>query len=363
MPTFLHAADLHLSTSSSERGYGLQVLEEIAAIAGRQNVDAILLAGDIFDTFEAASSLRQAFIERLQAFTKPIVYIPGNHEDTGVGFTNLKAFDWRPLKLCADLPFMFLPSDELGFEMVTVPHQRAHPDHQQWKIPAKKPGVCRVLLSHGMVPGMSFQGLEVEPGGQLLDPQIFSQFDVDYVALGHIHGARQMHFGKTLCAYPGSSRVWRHGETGSRKVNLVRTEGSVARAEAIPLLTAGEYRVLPLTIALDGQLPRISERYAAADWLHLIVAGFISDEITLKALEEQWQNHLTPPPRRVTFDHSQVIFSQKLRNNPLVKEYLKFWEELKPTPDTPDYAWNQQVWLKAREKGLSLIRDRLEVYL
>ena len=82
----LHTSDWHLG----KRLYGKsrideqrEVLAEIAEIAARENIDVLLLAGDVFDTFVPVAEAEELFYETLTALAKTCVpiAIAGNHDD------------------------------------------------------------------------------------------------------------------------------------------------------------------------------------------------------------------------------------------------------------------------------------------
>ena len=83
----LHTADWHLGKrleKFSRLEEQRQVLEEIIAIADEQQVDAVLIAGDLFDNFNPASEAVELFyrtLKRLSAQGKrAVVAIAGNHD-------------------------------------------------------------------------------------------------------------------------------------------------------------------------------------------------------------------------------------------------------------------------------------------
>jgi len=89
MIKILHTADWHLGKRLQEFSRLEEqklVLEEIQQIADRENVDMILLAGDIFDTFnpthEAVELLYKTLKKLSKNGTRPIIAISGNHDST-----------------------------------------------------------------------------------------------------------------------------------------------------------------------------------------------------------------------------------------------------------------------------------------
>lgn len=89
MIKILHTADWHLGKKLQEFSRLPEqklVLEEIQEIADRENVDLILLAGDIFDTFnpnhEAVELLYKSLRRLSKGGERPIIAISGNHDST-----------------------------------------------------------------------------------------------------------------------------------------------------------------------------------------------------------------------------------------------------------------------------------------
>ena len=87
MLKILHTADWHLGKRLQEfsrLNEQKEVLEEIVTIADRENVDLVLIAGDIFDTFnpthEAVELLYKALRKLSKDGNRPVLVISGNHD-------------------------------------------------------------------------------------------------------------------------------------------------------------------------------------------------------------------------------------------------------------------------------------------
>ena len=83
----LHTSDWHLGKnleSFSRLEEQIEVLEEILEISDRFDVDAILIAGDLFDTFNPPAKAVEIFYKYLKRLTKsasrPVIAIAGNHD-------------------------------------------------------------------------------------------------------------------------------------------------------------------------------------------------------------------------------------------------------------------------------------------
>ena len=85
----LHTADWHLGKRLQEYSRLEEqklVMDEICQIADRENIDLVLLAGDIFDTFNPAHEAVELLYRTLRRLskngTRPILAISGNHDST-----------------------------------------------------------------------------------------------------------------------------------------------------------------------------------------------------------------------------------------------------------------------------------------
>ncbi len=83
----LHTADWHLGKrleKFSRFEEQIDVLNEICEIADQQNVDVVLIAGDLFDTFNPPTEAIELFYQSLRRLTKngerAVVAIAGNHD-------------------------------------------------------------------------------------------------------------------------------------------------------------------------------------------------------------------------------------------------------------------------------------------
>ena len=83
----LHTADWHLGKrlgdySRLEEQH--QVLDEICQLAERENVDAVLIAGDLFDTFNPPNEASELFYRTVHRLSdhgqRAVVAIAGNHD-------------------------------------------------------------------------------------------------------------------------------------------------------------------------------------------------------------------------------------------------------------------------------------------
>jgi DNA repair exonuclease SbcCD nuclease subunit len=235
MIKILHTADLHLKRGD-ERDYCFAVLDAVIALAKAEKPAYLLIAGDLFDSFEDFKELRAETAARFKELKGvcEIIYIPGNHENlrrTGP----LESFDLGDVKKFTAHPFEIYYGE--GVEFVCVPHAESYGDYRDWAMPPKDPASARVLVMHGLNSRI-YTGPEEEAEGKagVIDDGLFARFDTEYAALGHVHGARQERFGNTLAAYPGSPRVWRGSSREEGPRGVYRRIRGASRSRAVPPL-------------------------------------------------------------------------------------------------------------------------------
>lgn len=83
----LHTADWHLGKKLdyySRMAEQKEVMEEICQVADRENVDLVIVAGDLYDTFNPpveATELLYGTLKRLSKDGKrPVIALAGNHD-------------------------------------------------------------------------------------------------------------------------------------------------------------------------------------------------------------------------------------------------------------------------------------------
>src|SRR5262245_43456311 len=87
--TLLHTADWQLGKSFGNlpdeigpilRDQRLKTVEALARIASERGVDAILVAGDVFDTNGVSDLVLRRALNAMKGFGGPWVLLPGNHD-------------------------------------------------------------------------------------------------------------------------------------------------------------------------------------------------------------------------------------------------------------------------------------------
>ena len=300
---FMHLADLHLGKQMCDLSLlpdQAYMLGQICDIAEREKVDAVLIAGDVYQRAAPqaeAMALFDSFVSRLSGMGLPVFIISGNHDSaprisyfssllraSGVYVT--EAFDGSPQHVSlrdADgeiviwmIPFLrpaqvkrFLPEERI----LTSQDAMAAVLRQADLDPRKR----NILLAHQFVLGAEPSDSEDRSVGGLdgMDAALFDAFD--YVALGHIHKPQRI--GRDTLRYAGSPLKYSFSEANHAKsVTLVDLyeKGDIA-LRTVPLYPLRDVRCLEGTLEELMRLP-YSEDYL---WITL-------------------RDELPPPDARVT---------------------------------------------------------------
>lgn len=360
MTTIIHCADLHL-TSGEEREYSLSVLDEILTITDHERAEYLLICGDLFDSFDDALNLRAEFRNRIESISSQcqILFVPGNHEELEKGNRSLSNLDLGILRTCYTTPFELITHSEVEF--LCIPHQADYQDYHEWPVAPKK-AAFRIALAHGLVAGIDiYAGPESEETGTVgtIDPDLFTRFDVDYAAMGHIHSRRKKQHGQTWISYPGSSRVWRRGEAGPKGVSLIKIDQTV-QIDFHSLAASGQYRCYNLPLTPDGtieDLETLSVAWEEKDWIDLYFSGIVEDENSVAELEKKLRSEQGKRVRKIEIERTDVLPLPGIMSQPIVKKFLEAWKEREP--DIADERAHT-IWFKSRQMGLEQIKNVME---
>ncbi|MCH0540971.1 exonuclease SbcCD subunit D [Streptomyces sp. MUM 203J] len=243
----LHTSDWHLGRSFHRVGLldaQAAFLDRLVAVVRDRDVDAVVVAGDIYDRAVpplAAVELFDAALHRLADAGVPTVMISGNHDSArrlgvGAGLMEHAGIHLRtdpdgigvPVLLRdgphGEVAFYGLPYLEPSlvrerFGTRRASHQAvltAAMDRVRADLAIRPAGTRSVVLAHAFVAGgePSDSERDITVGGAAAVPA--AVFDgVDYVALGHLHGSQRLtervRYSGSPLAYSFSE--WRHRKT------------------------------------------------------------------------------------------------------------------------------------------------------
>jgi exonuclease SbcD len=310
---FLHTSDWHLGRSffgASLLDDQAHVLDQLVTLAAESRLDAVLVAGDIYDRSvppaDAVSLLDETLTRLVEAHRIPVVLIAGNH-DSGdrLGFAS-RLLTERGLHVAGTSPLVVHFHDEHGaIDVVAIPFAepaaaavRCEDDSISDHDAAIRADLARLLgngssasrrvaVSHAFVSGGSTSESErplVLGNAALVAAECFDGFS--YAALGHLH--RPQRVGRNEVRYCGSLLKYSFDEATHRKsVSIVEigADGS-ATIEEVALTVRRDVRVLEGTLdeilAASGDdgsredyvLARLSDRGAVIDAMGKMRAAY-----------------------------------------------------------------------------------------
>lgn len=159
----------------------------------RQNVDAVIHAGDVFHhsrpTWQSLRHFIQQF-RRIEDAGIPTLVIAGNHDTprlrTGGSAYSVLELAMSKIRFVAEYEDVHEVDifKDLNLHVHAVPHGALTNDDPV--IPEIYEGRRNILVTHGMVPGILDPGVSAEPGEQILNVSLLDP-TFDYIALGHYH--------------------------------------------------------------------------------------------------------------------------------------------------------------------------------
>ena len=318
----LHTADWHVGTRLGRYDRMddyVAVLDELAAIADREAVDLVIVAGDLFDRpAPPIDALRLVLetLERLASEARPVVAIAGNHDspelfevlaplmrprhvylvgairppDDG-GVLDLETGGGRALVAC--FPFLrqgrvvdFL-ADTDAWHGAYADKVAALCDRYSARLRQHRSRAVKLLTAHFMVHGALLGGEGAPRGERALHVgEAYSAAEralpdgLHYVAMGHVHNPQPVPGAPAAGEYAGSLLELDFGEAGEpKRVVLIDAEPDRpatlrsiavtggrklrrARSSWEKLLADGSLRdsFLDLTVLTDGPDPGLADR-------------------------------------------------------------------------------------------------------
>lgn len=232
----LHTADVHLAPGAPER---MEALRTVCRMVQDLTCSALVIAGDLFDSPEAALDLRAEARELLESVEGEVFLIPGNHD--AEAFRSGEYYGSN-VHICSGPGAVRWEVD--GVPIIGVPYL---PGRGGWE--ALRPLALRqessplVVLVHAnfynsALSACYFPEGEECSGAACLWDRDFEDFPPSYIALGHWHNPTIPVFvvNNVQVAYSGTPYPLARGETGKRRAFLVEVspEGVFPQGMEIP---------------------------------------------------------------------------------------------------------------------------------
>lgn len=241
MVKFLHTADLHLDTPFTGLqkidGQRAQILKDanhkvfsnIVSLAIREEVDFVVIAGDIFDGRIRSLNARLTFSRGLTQLHQHGIWVYaacGNHDPMSVWDHSLKKQENLVL-FSAEEPESLIhhnTSGEAIAEITGMSHKTEEVSENLAALfPRGNSGLPSIAVLHGNLTGESghdpyapFSMEDLKKAGQ------------DYWALGHVHKSKILREARPAAVYSGNPQGRDFGEAGEKGCYLVTLDNQTA---------------------------------------------------------------------------------------------------------------------------------------
>lgn len=288
MTHFLHTADWQIG-----RQYGqfetddaallaearFDAVARIAALAAERQVDAVLVAGDVFDTQGVSDRTIRRLFAALAAYAGPWVMIAGNHDAALADSVWSRAAQLGCIPPNVRVPprpgVVDLAAQNLAVLAAPLTQRHTYDDvTQAFDAMESEPGRIRVGLAHGSVAGRLPDTIDAT---NPIAPDRASRARLDYLALGDWHGCLSIDERTWYAGTPEQDR-FRGNEPGYVLDVRIAAPGATPQVERV---ATGKYRwsAWTETLSLPTDAQALAERLAvlrAEDVLRLDLQGHVN---------------------------------------------------------------------------------------
>lgn len=342
----LHLSDLHIGKQVNEFPLledQARMLETVVGIIEEKNVDAVIVAGDVYDRSAPSADAVACFDRFLSSVARTnaaCFIIPGNHDSAeriafASGLLGKNRIHIAPVYdgsiACRTL------ADEHGevafwlFPFLRPAHVRPFfpdadiPDYtaaMRCVVDACDidPAQRNVAIAHqfvtcaGSEPDRSDSELSLG-GIDNVDASVFDAFD--YVALGHIH--RPQRIGRDTIRYSGSLLKYSASEIRYPKSAPLVTLGAKGEVdiELIPLVPLRDMREIkgPLESLVSDETTAALDERERNDYVHVVLTDEFAPIDALSALRAVYPNVMS-----ISFDNARTAAAEKTPRNDAIED-------------------------------------------
>lgn len=274
VPRILHTADWQIGkpyrwVDDGQKQARLQqerveVVGRIAEIVRQEEVDAVLVAGDLFDSSTVPAATVMEVLEVVGSMSCPVLVIPGNHDHGGVGGIWRREDLQRQMQDRAPNLQLLLSSEPVlvaGITVLPCPLLRQHESRnpllwlEQLDWQALDSSAPRVVLAHGSV-----QGFGGDDSVNRLALDRLPSDELDYVALGDWHGLMSVNRKVWYAGTPEPDRFPNGPDDKRSQVLLVDLERGLPAGVKPHATGRFQWHRITMTLKSDGDLARLEQR-------------------------------------------------------------------------------------------------------
>ncbi len=391
----LHTSDWHLGKRLdyfSRLDEQRAVLMEICEIADTENVDAVIVAGDLFDTFnppvEAVELLYKTLRRLSHEGRRPVIAIAGNHDsadridapdilarECGIIFIGYPQATIRPFHMkngfsintaTAGFLEISLPQHNYPLRIIHTPFANELRLKQFLGLDNKAQQLNEILRKHWLAIGnihcdnrgvnlLTTHLYMLQRGGEILEePEgekpikvghadlVYSDAippQIQYTALGHLHRFQNIGDQQRPVVYPSSPLAYSFSEAGQQK--------GVVIVEVVPE-QAAQHRFISLSSGRKLHRKRFEDIDAAVAWLNenpntlveltLVSHTFLSSA-DMKRVHEAHDGiiHIIPIVQQIASDPTHIrAINLDQDMDVLFKDYFQYRLAQEPNPELMD---------------------------
>lgn len=371
---FLHTADWHLGVKTNGRdrlAEQRRVIDEILSIATYENVDCVILAGDIFNTASPSADAEELFFDSIEKLSNGgdrfVFVLAGNHDDPTRLSAGLPLASKHNIALASDLEKLnektfnkngivkvvetgkghikiqkneeivtiaYLPYPSESRISTKVDSELSYADKvEKWAeiaASAFSNDTFNIFVSHLFMVGAKTNSGDVKVGDILAVPKNKIP-KADYTALGHIHTPQSL---GDNTYYSGAITQLTVGQKGLG-VNIFETEnGKLVSCENVKLKNIARYEKVSATSIEDAE-----EKLMAYDDNDIIELELVQNAplaaSEVKALKKSFACISNISLVRIYEDDGNTKFSSRklLSDAELFKEFYKTVKGVEPSDD------------------------------
>lgn len=231
-------------------------VEHLAAIAAERSVDAVLVAGDVFDAQTVADKTIRRLFNAMQGFTGAWVLMPGNHDAalTESVWTRARRIGAIPSNvICCLEPKPVVVADKFTLLPAPLTQRHTHSDLTEWfgTVPSSD-GLPRIGLAHGCVQGIL--PVDIDSANPIAAGRA-QNAGLAYLALGDWHGTKRIDDRTWYAGTPETDR-FKANDSGQALLVTIASESAIPVVE--PLRTGKfNWRQLETQLAVASDVDGI----------------------------------------------------------------------------------------------------------